>query len=589
MSILKPDRVRYTETENDIQTYLAENYAQKRSNFSVASPFGQILKSVKEFAQLILFYIEDALVELNITTASKQRAIYGLARLAGHNPTRALSAHGTVKVKLKPSAQSELNATYMVIPDRAKLRCTNNAGLSYFVQLGNAMESLRIDLSDRSFHVLPIVQGELESQTVLGTGRPLQSYVFQAKRPIENELVFVKVNGEPYEIVDSLYDMRRGEKLCMVKTGLSSGIDVYFGNEDFGDIPPLGANITVEYVLTDGFSGNVLSRSSGVKFEWSDKGWTNNGDEVDLNEVLDTNLEKALVLGADGEDPALTKLIAPKTSRSYVLAAPDNYVHLLSRFNFAHVDAYTTFGDDYIQDDNVIYLFLVPDLARRLTTNTDYFSAPLTTLYLDPDEKLALLAYLHQSGRMVASTEVEIVDPVIRKYALNVFLRVFDWADPKAVRGEVISVVTDYMLSVKRRDKLPKSDLIAIVEGVKGVDSVNMSFVSEQNERAIIDGSYESTTYQVDRIRGLRTPVVKKVVLGADDDPLLGLDDFNDIVIGQNEMPVLRGDWYDRFGNYYADGLTDATSCPLNVSIREVVKETLSTKIARTNRNRLKP
>ncbi len=582
MNILSPNRIRYAQSEADINKYLSDTYAQKRSAFSVASPFGQILRALKEFVQLVFFYIEDSVVELNMTTATKQRSIYGLARLAGHNPTRALSAHGTLKMKLKPSARSEVNATYIVVPDRSKLRCVSN-GLPYMVQVGNAMESIRIDMDSTAYASVPVVQGELESQTFIGNGRPLQSFVVQGKqsKPIENELVFVKVNGEPFEVVDSLYDMRKGDKLCMVKTGLSTGIDVVFGNEDFGSIPPLGSSVSVEYVLTDGYSGNVFGRSSSVKFEWTDKGYTNNGDEVDLNQVFDVSLEKALVLGADTEPSDLTKVIAPKTSRSYVLANPDSYVYLLSRFNYARVEAYTTFGDDYVQDDNVVYLFLVPDLSRRLQKNTDYYTVPLESLYLDQDEKEAVVSYIHQSGRMIASTELSVVDPVVRKYALNVFLRVFDWADPKAVRGEVISAVTDYMLKMRRSDKIPKSDLVAIVEGIRGVDSVNVAFVSERNEKAIIDGSYVSVTYAVDRVRGIRTPVEKKVVVSSTEDPMLGLDDFGDVVLEKNEMPVLRGGWFDRNGVYYEDGL-DGETAPLNVFVKEVVKDTLSARAART-------
>jgi cell surface protein SprA len=44
---------------------------------------------------------------------------------------------------------------------------------------------------------------------------------------------------------------------------------------------------------------------------------------------------------------------------------------------------------DYIADDNVIYLFLIPDIARRLSQNTDYFTTPLTNFYLDEAEKTA--------------------------------------------------------------------------------------------------------------------------------------------------------------------------------------------------------
>jgi len=587
LNILKPHRVKYSELETDIHGYLGTNYAQRRSVFSPASPFGQIIKVLKEWFQLMMIYLEDAIVENNILTASKQRSIYGLSRLNGHNPTRALSAQGTIRIKIKPSALADLNASYIVIPDRASLKCIDN-NLPYFIQLGDALESLRINVSDRDFHKVSLVQGKLESQTVLGTGLSLQSFNIKAKKPIENELVYVKVNGETFEVVDSLYDMRKGENLCMVKTGISDGIDVTFGNEDYGVIPALGSTITVEYVLTDGFSGNIYSKSNKIGFRWDANGTTDTGEEVDLNDVIDVFIEKPIVLGADNEPIEITRLIAPKTSRAYVLANPDHYVNLLSRFNYSFVDAYTTFDDEYLDDDNVVYLFLIPDLSRRLEKNIDYYTTPLTSFYLDQDEKNALLSWIHQSGRMIASTELEIIDPIIKKYAINVFLRIFDWADASTVRSTVISKITDYMLKVNRRDKIPRSDLIAIIEGVKGVDSVHINFVSEENEKAIIEGWYTKKSIKVDRVRGIKTQVETKVNLTDGEDPRIGLDDFGDIKIGLNEMPLFRGGWYDRFGAQYEDGLNDHNSCSVNVIIKDVIPDSLSKRMAIKNKESLK-
>jgi hypothetical protein len=390
MSFFSPNKIKFADITAAVQKYLVDTYKQANTVFTSASPFGQILQVLAAYSQLFFLYLEDALVEMNILTASKEKSIFGWSRLAGHNPTRALSAQGTIKIKFKPTATSDINASYILLLDETTLTCENN-GLPYFIQLGNALGNLKINLSNINYTTLKIIQGELESQTVTGNGNPLQSFNFQAKKPIENEMVYVTVNGEPYEIIDSMYDMKKGEKLCIVKTGIAGGIDLYFGNEDFGVIPPLGSNITVKYVLSNGFQGNIFSKSNQVKFKWKDPAYTNTGEEVDLNEIFDLYIEKPIILGADSEDVNLTKLIAPKTSRAYVLANPDNYVSYLSRFNYSYVDAYTTYNDEYISDDNVVYLFLIPDVQRRLNTNTDYFTTSLLNFYLDTDEKDALI------------------------------------------------------------------------------------------------------------------------------------------------------------------------------------------------------
>lgn len=587
MKFLNPNRLRFNTLVSDVKTYLINTYDQTKNVFTKASPFGQILVVVQEYYQLVLLYLEDALVELNINTAQKQKSVFGLSRLAGHNPTRSLSAQGTLNIKISPSAKGDVNASYIMILDKTKLICKNNS-FNYFIQLGNALDNIKIDINETKQIPLKVIQGEIEEQTVSGTGLPLQSYTMTSKKTIENEMVWVYVNGEAFEIVDSLYDMRKDENLCMVKTGISGGIDVYFGNEDYGVIPPKGSSIMVRYVKSDGFSGNIFSKSNQVNWKWDESAFTNTGEEVDMNEIFITSIEKPIILGADPESLELTKIIAPKTSRSYVLANTDNYVSLLSRFNYAYVDAYTTFDDDYLDDDNIVYLFLIPDVIRRLSKNTDYYTTPETNFYLDTDEKAALTSYINKSGQQIMSSEVSIVDPIITKYALNIFLRVYDSVDSVQIQNEVTSKTTEYLLKVNRRDKIPKSDLVAIIENVPGVDSVSISFVSEKNEKAINDGYYFQKISSIDKIRGIKTVTDNKITLKVNQDPSLGLDEFGDIVIGLNELPIIRGGWYDRYSNYYEDGLSTDQFGSMNIVIKDVIRETQTIKMINKSKKSIK-
>jgi hypothetical protein len=586
-NFLQPNKISFNQIKADTTDWLITTYSQAKSVLTKSSPYGQIISVLQEYSQLIFLYIEDALTELNIYTATKQRSIFGWARIAGHNPTRALSAQGTLNLKIKPAAEKPLNASYVMILNKTKLKCTNNSK-KYFVHIGNSVGNLRIDLKSNDIVPIKIIQGELETQALSGTGFPLQSFTITSKTAIENEMVWITVNGEEYEVVDSLYDMTKGDKSCLVKTGLTNGIDIYFGNEDYGTIPAQGSVINVTYVKTDGFEGNIFTKSNDIEFKFDDVGYANTGDEVDLNELFNITIEKPVILGSDAEDQDLTKLIAPKTSRSYVLANPDNYVNFLSRFNYSYVDAYTTVEDDYIADDNVVYLFLIPDISRRLITNTDYFKTDLKNFYLDEDEKNAVIDFIDMSGRQIISTELQVVDPILTKYVLNVYIRIFDTSDQQTIKNEIINKITDYLLKVRRRDKIPKSDIIAVVENVTGVDSVNMSFVSEVNEKAINDGYYIQRVNTIDKVRGLTVVTENKIMLTEGEDPNLGLDDFGDIKIGLNEMPVIRGGFYDRFGNYYEDGINYNEYCSINIVVKDVIRETLSVKMMNSNKNSIK-
>jgi len=560
MKIFNSQKLQFIELGETVRVYLTALYTKSQNQYKSSSPFGQILNVINEYFKLLMLYLEDTITENNILTANKQSSIYGISRISGHNPTRGLSAQGNIKIKISKSATSELNASYIIIPDGASLKCLNNNQL-YFIQIGNSLEHLKLSLDDDNYTSLKIIQGELETQSVIAKGGPLQSFNISTKGLIENEMVWVLVNGEMYETVDSLYDMKNDEKLCMIKTGISDGIDIYFGNENFGIMPIAGDIITIKYVKTIGAEGNILSNSAAVTWKWNDPVYTNLGEEINLNKVIITEMENPLILGADSESSELTKLIAPHTSRSFVLANTNNYINFLSRFNYEYVDAYTKWDDEDLSDDNVVYLFMLPRISTRLRTTSDYFSVPVNLFVMSDYEKTAIKNYINKSGTQIMGTEVIIVDPIVKKYSLNIIIRIFDTYDKVQLTNEITSRITEYLIQIKRRDRIPKSDIIAIIEAIPGIDSVNISFVSEENELAIRNGAATTSS--------------------------LGIDEFGDIIINKNEIPLIRGGWYDRYGNLVEDGIHPDKTSSINISIKSVIKETNSIKMMNNKKNNL--
>ncbi len=587
---LDKSKIRFSDLVNQTQEYLVRSYNRVRAAFTPASPFGQILQVLQNLTQLIFFYIEDALVELNIYTAFKQRSVYGLARIAGHNPTRVISARGTLKLSIKTDAKQNTQAPFLYLLNDTKIINTNTQ-LPYIIKVDTITDRVKIDLGVNSIYNFRVIQGELEEQSVISNGKKLQSYNFASNKPIENDNVEVFVNGEPMGLVDSLYDLTRDERGVIVKTGINGGIDIYFGNEDFGYVPPNGAQVLVKYINSSGIMGNLYAKSDILTWKFIDKGLSNIGEEVDLNDVFNIGIEKALVLGSNEEEMDFTRLIAPRTSRALVLANPDNYVAFLSRFDYSYVDAYTTFDDNYLDDDNIIYLFLVPNVQSRLSKDTDYFTTPEENFKLTLDEQEALLSYIQKSGRQIVTTELSIVDPIITNYALNIALRVFDGFDFNTLKSDILALLSEYFLRVQRRDKIPKSDIIAMIESVNGVDSVNIEFVSKENEEAITNGYFYKTTYKIDKIRSIKEAIRTKVVLKFDadgnviEDPQLGLDQFGDIEIGLNQLPIIRGGWSDRNGVFYSTDIKDNNIASVNIIIDEIIDESLANQIMSQNKN----
>lgn len=548
----------------DTINFVVDKFKQGRSNFSVSSAYGQIIFVLHNIAQLILYYIEDSITELNIRTATRANSVYGLASLSGHNPTRAISATGEISLTMKPTAiEAGVNGGVVVLTNFTKLKCKNN-GAEYLLDLPSDDVRLRVDTSSNDTR-LRIIQGTIEQQKATGQNVPLQTFSLNVNQSalVDNFRVDVYVNGEKWVRYDSIYDIPRNAKGYLLRTGITGGVDVTFGNSFFGKIPELGTEILVEYLITNGQQGNVeLSDTEIAEYEWVDTGLDMFGEDVDLNEVFDIKNVNSPDFGTNPEPLALTRLVAPKTSRSMVLANPDNYIIFLEKFNvFSIIDAYTTFDDDNLQDDNIIFLFLVPDIRKRLKSDENYFNISESRFLLTDAQKQKVIDLIERSGGKIVTTEVQHVDPVVSRYVINIALITYEGYAEETIRQEILSRLSDYFISIRRRDRIPRSDLITIIEGVPGVDSVNMSIVSEKDELALSQDPNATPT---------------------------GLDEFGDIIIQSNELPIIRGGWSDRRGVVYVADINKDKPSSVNIVIKSIRPMTYNTKVNQQNKTAIR-
>lgn len=600
---LSSSRVKASEMIDDTRSYIARIYGRAGELFTTASPFSQILDVLTQLSKLIFFYIEDATVEQNILTAQHPESIYGISRLAGHDAFRGSAAIGEIRVRLNTSAFNEIKGDAINIPANAELKASKN-GLKYTLKTNN--DQFRIEKSNANYIYIPVVQGVSESQTVTGTGENLQSFNIAVKGYTDHHSVKVSVNSENWTKYDSLYDMKNGTNGYMVKTGITGGLDIYFGNGSFGSIPPEGSSIIVEYIVHKGSGGN-LTGSKDLSFKFETEGFDSLGNSYNLNEILESNFTAAPKMGTDPESIELTKLIAPLQSHSFVLATPNNYEHFLSRYGmFSYLDAYNTTEDGYLDDDNVIYLFMLPDTKRKLTKNNDYFNLNQEEFFFSEDEKNGILETLENSGQQMVTTEVKIVDPKVQYFKMDVKVRYFEGFNKQSLYSEIRAKISEYLINITRRDRLPKSDIIAILEGIEGIDSVNVKFSSEKEETARRLGYYISETVRVtpstttledigngkQKYVFFKRTVTKQQVNfesgAALPENVINLDSFGDIILEKEEVALFRGGWQDRDGVVIEDDARLGEMAALSIYFDEpAVPNTIFTQIQSKNRRSL--
>jgi hypothetical protein len=555
MNIFKKNNILINGLLNDTFVFLQDTYNQTAAMFTVASAWGQILFVLQNLSQMILYFIEDSITELNIEQASRDSSIRSLARIAGYDPGRASTAQGEVILSWN-RRESDVGGGAVIINNKSQIRCDQN-GKVYSMIFGSTRVTLPLASSSSPLRV-KIAQGDFQTAIVTGTGLALQSFNLPSASAafLDQFYVDVYVNEEKWKMFDSLYDIPLNGKGFIVRTGIQEGLDVYFGNSNFGMVPQRGARIRIEYLQTSGVSGNAAStKDTPLTYRFVSTGTDLFGSEVDLNNYLVIANSIDPSFGSNPEPLNLVRLVAPKTSRSFVFANSTNYEIFLNKLGvFSQVQAFTTFDDEYLDDDNVIYIYLVPDVTLNISSNEDYFSIPVSNFLLTQQQRLSVLNLIEDSGSMIATTVVKIVEPVITRYVANVVITMFEGFDPETIRQEIRNKISDYMLNLKRRDFIPKSDMIAIIESVEGVDSVSFFFVGQKNEANQI------------LMRSLTN------VTPAQMEQQIGLNSFGDIIIGRNELVVLRGGWTDRNGINYEESITAGKPGPLNISISNIVQ-----------------
>lgn len=609
-------RIKLTELYTDAISFVRATYENVDQYFTMASPMGQLLQVVLNHGRQILFYIEDSITELNINTATRPDNIKGLVSLTGHNPSRAIGARGTIRLTYNGNKMNIYGNT-IIIPNYTNLTYVSNS-LKYTIIL--PAEEARLELSVNNYIDVNVIQGTIEYQQVTGNGDPLQSFNVKAKKglSIDNYYVNIYVDGKKWKTVESILDMTLNEESCMVKTGQSGGIDIFFGTGYNGMIPDAGSTILIEYLATNGEDGNItdLQSGDGSRWKFNSTGFALNTNEIDLNKCLTPSIVNNIIFGTIDEPIYLSRLIAPHMSRAFVLANKDNYIYFLKKLNmFTIVDAingFATFDDQFTKDkynqyktqvenltleynklnstkgadsqqtidkkaqldaanvqlnywnqqvqsqqkdDNTVYLFLVPDVNKRITNNQNYYTCPLSSFSLTTGEKTAIYDLIEESGQRVITVDNAILDLKYPRFVINIVLVIYEDKDFETIRQSIISKTSEYFLKNTRRDRIPVSDIVRIIEDVDGVDSVSIWFDADKNNINI----YQNGTY--------------------------GLDDYGDIILERyvqdafgNKVPVkdiyplIRGGFTSYLGTDYEDNIDVNKLSSINISVRGITK-----------------
>lgn len=550
--------ITFERLNKEVNYYLQTIYNKASQLFSIASPFGQVLTIVEELHQMGILYLKRSINQFDLSdpNSNNYNIIRSAAIVAGHNPSRAISASGTLRCQLKINTDLERDIPSGQIKIKNKTTIKNSTNnLLYHIDLGGADEQV-FDVKNMKTFFLNISQGEWKEATYTGNGRINQSYEVQINsKEIENFKVEISVNGEYWTIKNHLYEMIPGEKAVVIRTGFNGGLTVIFGNSSQGSIPPINSVIKVFYVESDGSVGNIYRRTTN-DWKFIDEVLSGDGTTIEFEKNFSTFIHTDINFGADRESLSLMKNLIPLNMNNFVLALPEQYSYSIKKLGvFSHVNAW--------DDNGTIKIVATPNIRIFKNRNADYFTVDKRAFELDDYEKKKLDEYLRIGGYIQLTQKYVIDTPVLSYYVMYINLRLYDDAIEENVNNEIVDKVSEYFLNLKRLDRVPRVDLINIISDVQGVDSVDVRFVCKKNE-----DYHRKYKLEVENKNSITASNIDLKIPGYDPKKVIGIDrNLGDIIFEPNEYPIIRGGWYDRNEIFYSETPLDGFSS-INISIK---------------------
>lgn len=558
--------ISFANIKAEIERFLKIEHNKASVLYSPSSPFGQILNVLEKLHQMSLLYLKNSINQFDLSdpNSNNERIIKNTAVSAGHIPGRSISSTGSLKLVVKSGIdlQSELPGGRITLFNRSGLKNSTN-NLFYALNIGQDKITYIVDSNTQIY--LPIIQGKFKTTTFTGDGTMNQTYQisFKGLDDIENFNIQVLVNGEFWTIKKHPYELIPNENACVVRTGFNGGVDIIFGNGGFGKIPNIGSVIEVTYLMTNGADGNIFRRTIN-DWKFVDDVLDGFGNTIEISKIFDILIFNDINFGANKESLQFTKNILPIVSNNFVLGLPQQYAYEIKKLGvFSHVNAY--------EDNSVIYIVATPNVKLFKNRNADYFSVDTAAFVLDSYEKSKIDKYLRSNGNIQLTRRYKIDSPVLSYYVLNVFIIRYSDSNDDSVKAQVIDRVSDYFLNFNRVDRIPKSDIIKELSMIKDIHSVDVQFISRKNEK-YHKNNIIRTENKVSSSESVISPNIVSVDpnyvpnLSPGLDPVLG-----DIIFEPNEIPIVRGGWYDRNGVFFSSNIDDMSLKSINIIKKGVV------------------
>lgn len=219
-----------------------------------SSDFGMMMVDLwAHMGDVMHFYIDRAAGEASLATATQRESVLAFANLLDYIPSGRTSAQGTVTLVNSGSSDVEIAANTKFIARSGGTLYQAYSGSSETIPAnGNAQVSLFEGT---------LVESPSETLTNSASGNPAQRYTLINEDVVRDSVVITVyedgVTPTNYRRVERLSNAGTGDRVYALLTTADDLMEVVFGTNIRGFVPPTGARIEATYAYSSGSEGNL--------------------------------------------------------------------------------------------------------------------------------------------------------------------------------------------------------------------------------------------------------------------------------------------------------------------------------------------
>ena len=539
MKLFKLTATSFENFDETVRRYLAKTLNSIGLEYTHTQIFGVIFDGMKGIMQNIMFYIEDALTEQNIFTATRKKSVYSLAKISGYEAYYGSAACGTLLGKLQMNNRLTSKSTKIYIQNKTKV-INKNTGMIYSIVLPTSYYV--VDAAKPLIvHEFKIVQGTFNRASALAKGINLETIHINSSSMFDRQYVEVKVNGETWEEVGNFYDMSEDSHQYMLQIGYDNTFDIIFGNDVYGKKLTEGDTITIDYLTHNGQHGNI-SLNDSYEFLFDTYGNDSLGNNVNINDYITLSMQNCVCGGNDSDTIDFIRNMVGSNSRSLVLASENNFNLFFKRFSFI---GYTNCWSD--ANTMFINVTCLTNIKNNIKDIEDYYSMNINDMILTNNQKNMIINTLENSNKSFAGMTLNFKDPVIRQFAFICYVKVDNIYNKDTAIQSIRTELAKFFLEIPNNTLfIAKSTLInLLVNNIECIEAIDIDIISKYAEDAYYDNYY--IKYELNNVNNSYQYQETYKIYEKETQP--GLDRYGNISLDSKlEIPVLHGGF-----RYYAD------------------------------------